>query len=201
MIGHNDGIVPMLLEPDCGVVGHVLECRCDQQATALVTESDAPAPEAAAPKKKRKSSISPTSRTLAELRKRGWTAQVVEQHLPFPKPFGTKRDLFGVIDIVAIVPATADPVDLPYRDAAGLAGAILGIQATSALTGGNHSARRTKILAEPRARAWVEAGGRLELWSWSKRGDRGKAKRWTLRVETYEEMRAAADAVEEARSV
>lgn len=138
----------------------------------------------APPKAKRKKSTSPTARTLAELRKRGWTAQVVEQHLPFPKPFGTKRDLFGVIDIVAIAPS-----ELRLD---GKRMAIVGIQATSGLTGGNHAARRAKILAEPRANQWVAAGGRLELWSWSKRGDRGKAKRWTLRVETYQEMRAGA---------
>ena len=149
-------------------------------ADALVITSDAPeAEEARAPKAKRKSSTSPTSRSLAELRKRGWPAQVVEQHLPFPKPFGTKRDLFGVIDIVAIVPRDralfANEVDAPA--------AILGIQATA--SSANHSHRRAKIIAEPRARQWVEAGGRLELWSWSKRGDRGKQKRWTLRVEAF----------------
>ncbi|MCA1833025.1 MAG: hypothetical protein ABR520_11185 [Mycobacteriales bacterium] len=139
-------------------------------------------PEAAPAKKRRKSSISPTSRTLAECRKRGWIAQVVEQHLPFPKPFGTKRDLFGVIDIVAICPGCpSDFSDAPFIGRP----SIVAIQATSALTGGNHAARRAKILAEPRAKAWVEAGGRLELWSWSKRGDRGKAKRWTLRVEAF----------------
>jgi len=142
-----------------------------------------------APKKKRKKSTSPTARTLAELRKRGWTAQVVEQHLPFPKPFGTKRDLFGVIDIVAIAPVmTPASGQLMGRE-------IVGIQATA--DSANHAHRRTKILAEPRAKQWVEAGGRLELWSWSRRvarkQDGSKAKRpvWTLRVETYEQMRAS----------
>jgi len=148
----------------------------DQQAAPAADGATRPAP------KKRKSSTSPTARSLAELRKRGWIAQVVEQHLPFPKPFGTKRDLFGVIDIVAIVPAVPSPS--PGDDAL-WPGSILGIQATSALTGGNHAARRDKILAEVRAKAWVEAGGRLELWSWSKRGDRGKQKRWALRVEVF----------------
>ncbi len=139
-------------------------------AAGMPCDPDAPV------KKRRKSSTSPTQRTLAECRKRGWIAQVVEQHIPFPKPFGTKRDLFGVIDIVAIV--TTDTM-------VAVGCSLIGIQATSALTGGNHAARRHKILAEPRARQWLEAGGRLELWSWSKRGDRGKAKRWTLRVEAF----------------
>lgn len=144
--------------------------------------------EEAAPKKRRKKSTSPTARTLAECKKRGWIAGVVERHIPFPKPMGTKIDLFGVIDLVVIVPTNDELLGNA---------AILGIQATASAA--HHAHRRTKILAEPRAKAWVDAGGRLELWSWSKRGDRGKAKRWTLRVETYEEMRAAADG-EEARS-
>lgn len=141
-------------------------------------------------KRKRKSSTSPTQRTLAECKRRGWIAGVVERHIPFPKPQGTRIDLFGVIDLVVIVPAIPFGVVEPSAP-----GALLGIQATS---DSNHASRRAKILAAPRARQWVEAGGRLELWSWSKRGDRGKAKRWTLRVETYEEMRASGRASEAA---
>lgn len=133
-----------------------------------------------APKKKRKSSTSPTARTLAECKRRGWIAGVVERRIPFPKPMGTTIDLFGVIDVIAVAP---DVKNLPWK------GAIVAIQATASAA--NHAHRRTKILAEPRAKQWVEAGGRLELWSWSLRGDRGKAKRWALRVETYQEMREA----------
>lgn len=132
-----------------------------------------------APKKKRKKTTSPTARTLAECRKRHWPAEVVEKFVRFPPP-GHRVDLFGVLDIVAIV--TTDPV-------VQVGVATLGIQAC---VGDSHAARRDKILAEPRARQWVEAGNRLELWSWSKRGRGGKRKLWTLRVETYEEMRAAA---------
>lgn len=127
------------------------------------------------PKKKRRRGTSPTARTLAECRKRGWTAQVVERWSQYARK---TLDLFGVIDVVAIVPREAGPralVGIPQ-------GAILGIQTTS---DAHHSDRRAKILAEPRARAWVKAGGRLELWSWSKRGDRGKRKLWSLRVEAF----------------
>jgi hypothetical protein len=104
---------------------------------------------------------------------------------------GTKIDLFGVIDLVVIVP----PFD---KDGNGWPepGYILGIQATASAA--HHAHRRTKILAEPRMRAWVEAGGQLELWSWSKRvaynkdGSKAKLPKWTLRVETYAEMVAGA---------
>jgi hypothetical protein len=144
--------------------------------------------EEAAPPKKRKSSTSPTERTIAECKRRGWIPGVVERHIPFPRPMGTKIDLFGVIDLVVIVP----PFD---KDGNGWPepGYILAIQATGG-SGGTHAARRTKILAEPRAKAWVEAGGQFELWSWSKRvgynkdGSKSARPAWTLRVETYAEM-------------
>jgi hypothetical protein len=154
----------------CGFNG---DCNC-----AFVIESDAPEAEEPAPRKKRKASTSPTKRTLAECRQRGYVAQVVEHWNPHAH---VRVDLFGVIDLVAIT--------LPISLGTGIAepGAILGIQACA---GASHAARRDKILAEPRARQWVEAGGRLELWSWSKRGGVGKRKLWTLRIETYEEMRA-----------
>lgn len=103
---------------------------------------------------------SPTQRTLAECRRRGWQCQVVEKWVPQSRK---RIDLFGVIDIVAITE-----------------NGILGIQACA---GSSHSARAAKILAEPRAHEWVKAGGKLEVWSWAKRGARGEVKRWTLRAE------------------
>lgn len=151
-----------------------------------------------ASKARRKKSTSPTARTLAECRKRGWIAGVVERHIPFPKPQGTKIDLFGVIDLVVIVPdipghheRSDHGGDGPCASCRSPAG-ILAIQATASAA--HHAHRRAKILAEPRAKAWVDAGGRLELWSWSQRGGRGKAKRWSLRVETYAEMAGVGEA-------
>jgi hypothetical protein len=67
-------------------------------------------------------------------------------------------DLFGVIDIVAIQ-----------------SDGILGIQVT---TGAHHANRMQKAKAEPRLAAWLVAGARFEVWSWSK-----KRKLWTLRAE------------------
>lgn len=119
--------------------------------------------------RKRAKSTSPTQRTLAECRKRGWTAQVVERWNPHAK---VRVDLFGVIDLIALVPG----VGLLDN------GRIVGIQACA---GASHAARRDKILAEPRARQWVESGGLLALWSWSKRGGRGERKLWTLRAEAF----------------
>lgn len=103
-------------------------------------------------------SFSPTQRTLAELRRLGYTAQVVERWNQYA---GVRQDLFGVIDVLAI-----------------RQGEILGVQACS---GSNHAARVAKIMREPKALAWIEAGGKLQVWSWQKRGPRGKRKLWGLR--------------------
>ena len=125
--------------------------------------------------------MTPTARTLAECKRRGWTAQVVEKWNPHAR---VRQDLFGCIDIVAIAPPDDEILGSPR---------IIGIQATSN-NGGNHAAHRAKILAEPRIKAWLEAGAALELWSWAKQGPRGKRKVWTLRVEAF----AARDYAQEA---
>jgi hypothetical protein len=122
-------------------------------------------------KKKRKRPVSTTVMALAHLRKLGWVADKVEQRI---RSFIT-RDLYGVIDILAM-----DPVR----------NRLVGIQVTS---GSNHAKRRDKILAEPRMQQWLRCGADLELWSYSKTGARGTRKLWTLRVETYAEMLANAE--------
>jgi len=50
---------------------------------------------------------------------------------------------------------------------------------------GTHKAHKEKILAEPRARQWLECGNRIELITWSKRKVKrgGKAKVWMERTE------------------
>lgn len=113
--------------------------------------------------------VSPTQRALAHIRKLGHTAQVVERFCAFSK---RRIDLFGFIDIV-------------YLDGTN----IVGVQVTS---GDHHAHRREKILAEPKALAWIKHGGKIEVWSFSKRGERGKAKRWTLRCERIHPEEAVA---------
>lgn len=128
------------------------------------------------PKKKRSKSTSPTQRTLAECRKRGYTAAVVEHWNSYVK---IRQDLFGCIDIVALTPD--------------------GILAIQACSGTDHARRADKILAEPRAKKWVESGGRFEVWSWAKRGERGARKLWTLRIEDVAPaLREIGDATTEA---
>lgn len=106
--------------------------------------------------------MSPTQRTLAHIRARGYTCQVVEKWNPYGgarKPDGTavgnRVDLFGIIDIIALSQSEG----------------IIGIQATS---GGNMMARVHKSLAEPRLTQWLTSGGRFQVWGWRKLKGRWK---------------------------
>lgn len=103
---------------------------------------------------------SPTQRCLADLKKFGATAQVVERFCHFSK---RRIDLFGFIDILAMIGPN-----------------LTAIQVTSA---DHHAARRTKLLADERSRAWLETGNLIEVWSYGKRGERGKRKTWQCRKE------------------
>jgi hypothetical protein len=98
---------------------------------------------------------------MDEARKLGFVAGVVERFNSFTK---RRNDLFGFADLVLMQPGVG----------------IVAVQATS---GDHHADRKAKLLAEPRCRTWIESGGIAELWTWAKQGERGKAKRWTLRRE------------------
>lgn len=96
---------------------------------------------------------SPTQRTLAELRKRGYPlVQVVERWNPFAH---VRQDLFGIIDVVAV----GDD--------------IVGVQATSA---SNVSSRVAKVTESEALPVLRKAGIRVLVHGWSKRGNR-----WVLR--------------------
>lgn len=103
---------------------------------------------------------SPTSRSLQELKKRGYCAQVVEKWNAFAH---IRVDLFGCIDIIA-VKANEN--------------GCWGIQAT---TTANMNARIKKALDIPHLRAWLMAGNRFSVWGWAKRGARGERKTWELK--------------------
>ena len=119
---------------------------------------------------------SPTARTLAECRTRGWLAQVVERWNPYAR---VRVDLFGFIDLLACVE-----------------GRLLGIQAT---TNANAASRLTKILEHPNAGAWLRTGCELYVWSWGqykwrlRSGAWSRARRWRLteRRVTLTELRDA----------
>lgn len=98
----------------------------------------------------------PTSRSLAALRERGYLAQVVERWNP---AVHIRNDLFGFIDILAI------------KD-----GETLAVQTTSA---SNISSRIRKIAESEHVAAVREAGWRIEVHGWKKNAQR----RWVCRIE------------------
>ena len=113
------------------------------------------------------SKISNTSRTLEYIRSQGWEADIVERYLPYAGKFGVRKDLFGIIDIIAIGENS-----------------IIGIQSC----GQNFAEHNRKILDNPLACKWLECGGRLMLIGWRKvkvrRG--GKMVRWQPRIREYQ---------------
>ena len=111
----------------------------------------------------------PTQRSLALLREQGWQVAIVEHWNPHAR---IRQDLYGFGDILACHPSRGDGLT-HWRS-------IRIIQTTS---GSNVSARLAKILAEPRAKVWMESGGEIEVHGWAKRGPRGKAKHWECRTE------------------
>ena len=105
--------------------------------------------------------MTPTARSLEWCRAHNIDADVVEKWNPHAR---IRQDLFNFADLVAL-----------ERGRTG----VLAIQATTTV----HSAARVKkILAEPKARAWLECGNSIEVWGWAKhklkRG--GTAVRWVL---------------------
>lgn len=113
---------------------------------------------------------SPTSRSLEELRALGAIVSIVEQTIP---KTWIKRDFLGFADIIAVFPGNLVNDCWKY-------GNIVAIQVTS---GSNHSTRRHKIAAEPRAHAWITAGGLIELHSWRKVKGRWESRKESIELE------------------
>lgn len=101
-------------------------------------------------------SNSPTSLTLAHMRKQGYRADVVEKTVP--KTF-IKKDLFGIIDVLCVGK-----------------GDTIGIQCTS--DNGGNVAKRVRKMQEAEAIGDLrEAGWELWVVGWRK-----KKGRWVCRV-------------------
>lgn len=110
--------------------------------------------------------ISNTSRTLEYIRSMGWECDIVERWNSYAGKFGQRKDLFGIIDIIALTEH-----------------GITGIQSC----GQAFAEHDRKILGEPMALKWLEKGGALILIGWRKilRNRKGKAKYWTPRIMEY----------------
>jgi hypothetical protein len=125
-------------------------------------------------KRKKRSSVSPTMRTLEFLRARGYMTGIVERYVSAPHlPGGGKRiDLFGTTDIIAIKRRR-----------------LWAIQSCGLAFSDHHQ----KLYVEKNLEvcAWLDAGGRFALIGWRKlkvrlkSGKYGKAMRWTPRIREY----------------
>lgn len=104
---------------------------------------------------------SPMERTLKKLRAEGATAMKVERWNPWSH---RRQDLWG-FDVLALIPGRLG---------------VTGIQVKS----GKRKKDRDTLLNLPEVRMWVQLGNRAEVWSWSKRGPRGKRKLWMCDIET-----------------
>lgn len=100
--------------------------------------------------------MTPTARTLAELRKDGYLAAVVEKWNPHAK---IRQDLFGCVDVLGI------------RE-----GETIAVQATS---GGNVASRVKKMTDTDALYVMRKAGWTIQVWGWRK----GSNGRWALRKE------------------
>jgi hypothetical protein len=104
---------------------------------------------------------SPTTRTLALLRKEKWLAAVTEKWNPHVK---IRQDLFGFIDVIAVrsgdirvltVQATS------YSNMSARANKILGLDLEEDDSKGQSTAKSARI--------WLESGNRIEIWGWHKK--------------------------------
>ena len=111
--------------------------------------------------------MSPTQRTIRELKNLGRRCAIVEKWNAFAGPHGCRSDLFGIIDVLALDPERG----------------VVGIQCC-----GSDFAAHFRKITEERAqetRDWLSTKGTsLELWGWRKvkvkRG--GKAMVWRPRI-------------------
>jgi hypothetical protein len=119
---------------------------------------------------------SPTQRSLEHARARGWSAGVVERWLEAP---GIRKDLWGCIDLIVL---DDQPRPILVQACAGSSHAARAAKARLTISGAE--AKTTTEKDNARAlQKWLMRGDRIEVWSWSKRGARGKRKLWELRRE------------------
>lgn len=124
--------------------------------------------------------MTPTARSMANLRKRGFSVDTVERNL---RMMGRtiKKDAFGFGDLLAfhplegifLVQATITS-EMPRRELK-IRGKVY--RPTEKET---KRQKQLRIKTGEYARAWKIANGKILLHGWAKRGPCGKRKLWTL---------------------
>ncbi len=103
--------------------------------------------------------MTPTQRSIAHMKARGYTVAIVERWNQFAR---IRQDLFGFGDLLCI--QAAYPPMIVQVTASGV------------------SARLKKIAAEPRHVIWLNACGVIEVHGWTKKGAKGKRKTYQIRI-------------------
>lgn len=113
-------------------------------------------------------SLSPTQRTLRHLKEKGRICGIVEKWNQYAGPCGRRQDLFGFIDIIALDPEKG----------------IVAIQSCGQAFS-EHYKKIVDTECTENVIAWLNSGGKIELWGWRKlklkKG--GKAERWFPRIQ------------------
>ena len=112
--------------------------------------------------------LSPTQRTLRELRDQGRVCAIVEKWNQYAGPHGCRQDLFGFIDILALDPERG----------------VVAIQSCGQSFAEHY--RKLTIERSQEVYEWLRTPGTcLELWGWTKKKVKrgGKAERWSPRVQ------------------
>jgi len=106
---------------------------------------------------------SPTARTKNFFELQGAAVAIVEKWIPIPKHpgGGIRKDAWGA--------------DMLVRQGS----LLMAVQSTS---GSIHAHRVEKCLANPEIVNWLHTGVGFYIYSWAKRGPRGKRKVWTPKV-------------------
>ncbi len=102
--------------------------------------------------------MTPTARSLKELRRLGWTVAIVEHWNAYAH---IRQDLWGFADLLAMKPG-------------------FGFIAVQCCAASSNAARIDKVSSCDAAYTFIESGGKIYVHSWGKRGPRGKVKKWML---------------------
>lgn len=125
---------------------------------------------------------SPTQRALAECKANGWPYAIVEHWNS--KAF-LRQDMWGVIDLLVL---DNKPGVLAVQVCAGASHANRATKVRETILGIVHGAASKLTLGAAKRKAealqrWLTKGQRIEVWSFSKQGPRGKRKVWNMRIE------------------
>lgn len=129
---------------------------------------------------------SPTSRTLAYVRRAGWLACVVEKWVPLGKKDGAdakpgvRRDAFGFGDILAVHAGQKRTLMIQATALSGVPSRVNKIQ--------GKTRDNVHHAVAVQAAGWLAAGNEIQVWGWYKRGEKWLPKIVVITASDLSEM-------------